>query len=291
MHSARGLIRRYLTHNMLCLLLSMLPCATMRAQQATMHAQQAPVCDTLRLHDVHGVRDDTLRLILRRASGGQRLDARAALDALDALRRHFVLPARLALPFRIRLNDSLSTLGVAMSVDFMALRDGAAKGIRLSQSSYVPALDSAVLSALAGASAERAFAPFESSIAGDQLPLVLEIAFGLEDSVRVGIDAALVLRPQHAALTMPTVIEPQRLPRFTNARAAGSTLGFVDVSFAVNEAGRVLPGTVEFTRVTTRTLAMAMLEVLPAWRFLPATIAGCPVPALVSQSFSFVYPP
>ena len=284
MQSARVLRRRRFLIGLLGSVAAML-------SHATVHAQQHSTCDTSQLREVHGESDDTLRLILRRASGSQRLDPRFALDALDALRRHFTLPARMALPFRIRLNDSLSTLGVVMSVDFMVLRDGRAQRVHLSRSSYVPALDSAVLRALERASVERAFGPFDSSMPGEVVPLVLEVAFGLEDSIRVGIDAALVMRPRHGVLTMPSIVEPQRLPRFRSARAAGSNLGFVDVSFAVSEAGRVLPGTVEFTRVTTRTLARAMLEILPGWRFVPATIAGCPVPALVSQSFSFVFPP
>ncbi len=254
-------------------------------------AQQRATCDSVRLRDVRGESQDTLRVILRRAHGNERLDPRFAIDALDALRRHFTLPPQIALPFRVPVNDSLSTLGLEVSVDFLALRDGSVRQVHLSRSSYVPALDSSVLQAVRAAGAEYAFAPFDSSMTGASEMLTAEVAFGLEDSLRAGIDAALMRRPRHHAMRLPQVIEPQRLPRFGNARAAGSMLGFVDMSFAVSESGRVLPGTVEFTRVTTRTLARAVLEVLPSWRFAPATIAGCPVPALVSQSFSFVFPP
>ena len=254
-------------------------------------AQQPVACDSARLLATHSVSEDTLRVVLRRGNASVRLDPRFAIDALDALRRHVTLPARIALPFRVPLDDSMSTLGLALSVDFVAQRDGSIRQVHLSRSSYVPALDSAVLRALYDAGNEHAFAPFERTVTADVMPLVLEVAFGLEDSIRVGIDAALMRRPRHAALRLPQVIEPQRLPHFASARAAGSNLGFVDISFAVSESGRVLPGTVEFTRVTTRALAVAMLDVLPGWRFVPATIAGCAVPALVSQSFSFVFPP
>jgi hypothetical protein len=257
----------------------------------TSAAQHAQTCDPARLATVQSIVEDTLRVVLRRGNANGRLDPRFAIEALDALRRHVTLPPSLALPFRVPLSDSVSTLGVALSIDFVARRDGSIAQLRVSRTSYVPALDSALLHALEMAAGEYAFAPFDSSVTGNELPLVLEVAFGLEDSVRVGIDAALVRRPRHAALQLPQVIEPQRLPHFANARAAGSNLGFVDLSFAVSETGHVLPGTVEFNRVTTRTLALAVLEVLPTWRFVPATIAGCAVPALVSQSFSFVFPP
>jgi hypothetical protein len=253
---------------------------------------QGPVrCDSARLSDTRGDGTDTLRVMLRRATGSPRLDARYALEALDALRRHFILPSRLALPFRVPLDDSTSTMGLAASVDFTAHRDGSADQIRLSRSSYVPALDSAMIDAVRSASRESAFAPFDTSVTGATLPLVLDVAFGLEDTIRAGIDAALIRRARHGKLTLPQVIEPQRLPHFANARAAGSNLGFVDMAFAVSAEGRVLPGTVEFRRVTTSTLARAVLDVLPSWRFVPATISGCPVAALVSQSFSFTFPP
>ena len=258
---------------------------------ASAAAQPPVLCDSARLLAIHSVSQDTLRVVLRRGNANVRLDPRFAIEALDALRRNVTLPAQLALPFRVPLNDSMSTLGLALSVDFVAQRDGSIRQVHLSRSSYVPALDTAVLSALYAAGSEHAFAPFESSVTANVMLLVLEVAFGLEDSIRVGIDAAVMRRPRHAALHLPQVIGPQRLPHFANARAAGSNLGFVDISFAVSEAGRVLPGTVEFTRVTTRALAVAMLDVLPGWRFVPATIAGCAVPALVSQSFSFVFPP
>ena len=258
---------------------------------APLDAQQIATCDSVRLLDVRGESEDTLRVILRRASGNVRLDPRFAIDALDALRRHFVLPQRIALPFRVPVNDSQSTLGLEVSVDFVARRDGSVRQVHLSRSSYVPALDSALLRAVRAAGAESAFGPFDSSMTGESVLLIAEVAFGLEDSIRAGIDAALMRRPRHHAMQLPRIIEPQRLPRFVSARAAGSTLGFVDMSFAVSATGLVLPGTVEFTRVTTRTLARAVLEVLPSWRFVPSTIAGCAIPSLVSQSFSVVFTP
>ena len=254
-------------------------------------AQRAPICDSTRLQETHGIGKDTLRLILRRPGGGARPDPRFAIAALDAMRRHFSLPARLGLSFRVPLDDSSSTFGLIASVDFVALRDGHVTAVRISRTSYVPALDDALLTALRRASDEAAFAPFEPRESSDRLPLVLDVAFGLEDSTRTGIDAALIERPRHAALLLPRVIEPQRMPRLRNAREAGSQLGVVDMTFGVNEQGRVVPGTVEFRRVTTTPLARAVLKVLPLWRFEPARIAGCAVPALVSQAFKFTFPP
>jgi hypothetical protein len=253
--------------------------------------QRSATCDSSGLRAVRSEATDTLRVTLRRLNGAMRLDPRFAMDALDALRRHFVLPPKLSLPFRVPLSDSLSTFGLVASVDFVARRDGSVQEMHLSRTSYVSALDSALLRALRGASSEAAFAPFDRGNTADELALVLDVAFGLEDSIRTGIDAALMQLPRHARMQMPRVLEPQRMPHFANARAAGSQLGAVDLSFAVSETGRVLPGTVEFTKVTTETLARAVLDVLPYWRFEPAQIAGCAVPALVSQSFRLTYPP
>ena len=248
-------------------------------------------CDNAQRHIARSTREDTLRLLLRRAVGGVRLDARYAMEGLDALRRNFTLPERVALPFHVVLDDSSSTLGLVASIEFVAVRDGTVRNVRVTRISHVPALDSAVLRALQIASAESAFAPFGSGDPGHELRLVLEVAFGLEDSTRAGIDAAVMTLPRYGPMTLPAVIEPQRLPRFANARAAGSRLGYVNMSFGISDAGVVVPGTVDFSKVTTRTLARALLDVLPSWRFVPAYIGGCPVPSLVTQSFSFVFPP
>ena len=155
-------------------------------------AQQPATCDPTRLAAVHSVVEDTLRVVLRRRSANGRLNPRFAIEALNALRRHVTLPPSLALPFRMPLTDSVSSLGIALSIDFVALRDGSIGDVRVSRTSYVPALDSAMLQALRLAAAEFAFAPFDSSATGNELPLVIEMAFGLDDSIRVGIDAALV---------------------------------------------------------------------------------------------------
>lgn len=248
-------------------------------------------CDTAQLRTSRNTREDTLRLLLRRAGGGTRLDARYAMDGLDALRRNFTLPERVALPFYVKLDDSSSTLGIVASIDFTAVRDGTVRKVRVTRTSHVPALDSAVLRALQIAGAQSAFAPFGPGDPGHELRLVLEVAFGLEDSTRAGIDAAVMTLPRYGPMTLPAVIEPQRLPRFANARAAGSRLGHVNMSFAISSAGVVVPGTVDFSKVTTPTLARALLDVLPSWKFVPASIGGCPVPSLVTQSFSFVFPP
>lgn len=248
-------------------------------------------CDSALLRTGRGSREDTLRVLLRRANGGSRLDAQYAMDALDALRRNFRVPERMAFPFHVPLDDSSSTVGVVAGMEFVALRDGSVRAARLTRTSLVPSLDEAAIRALHSSGAESAFAPFGAGELGDELPLVLEVAFGLEDSTRTGIDAALITLPRYGPLTPPQVVEPQRLPRFANARAAGSQLGRVTMSFGVSERGRVVPGTVEFSTVTTRTLARAVLEVLPDWRFVPASVHGCLVPALVTQSFTFTFPP
>jgi hypothetical protein len=259
---------------------------------APLAAQGVPTgCDTVTARTPHRLVDDTLRILLRRGSGRLRLDPQFAISALDALRRQFVVPASLQLPFHARRSDSTSRLTVVASVDFTATRAGTTTAVRLRRSSYVPALDAALIAAVSGASAEGAFAPFDSSETGATIPLVLEIAFGLEDSTRAGIDALVMRLPEYGRMTMPSVIEPQRLPRFRSARAAGSRIGAVSMTFAVSAEGKVLPGTVEFSTVTTPTLARAMLTLVPSWRFQPARIAGCAVPALVAQSFSFVFPP
>lgn len=284
-------MRPYPYHLRTFTLLSLLAGLALPVMPATLRAQRAAItCDSARLLASHGTGEEPLRAMLRRAPGGRRLDPRFAIGALDAIRRHFEVPAQLALPIRVPLSDTVSTFAVAASVDFTATRDGSIRAVRMTRSSYVAALDSAIVRALEAAGAESAFAPFDSSDTADALRLVMDVGFGLEDSTRAGIDVALLRLPRHARLELPTVIEPQRLPTFPNARAAGSQLGRVTMEFAVSAEGQVLPGTVEFTRVTTPALARAVLDVLPSWRFTPARIAGCPVPALVSQSFSFAFP-
>ena len=254
-------------------------------------AAQRPSCDSVARVATHGTGMDTLRITLRRGKGQERLDPRYAMGALDALRRHFVLPPRMALPFLVPVSDTHSTFGLIASLEFAATGDGAIRDARLVRSSYVEALDSALSAAVRGAGGEFAFRPVEAVDAAERTALVVDLTFGIEDTARAGMDVAELQQPRFGALVLPRAIEPQRLPSFPSASAAGGLLrGTVHMSFAVSRTGTVLPGTVEFSTVTSTALARGMLEVLPSWRFEPARLAGCPVAAIVSQRFSFVFP-
>ena len=85
----------------------------------TCAAQQPATCDPTRLAAVHSVVEDTLRVVLRGGGANGRLNPRFAIEALDALRRHVTLPPSLALLFRVPLTDSVSTFGIALSIDFV----------------------------------------------------------------------------------------------------------------------------------------------------------------------------
>jgi TonB family protein len=63
--------------------------------------------------------------------------------------------------------------------------------------------------------------------------------------------------------------------------------GSVDLSFVVDETGRVTPGTVRLVSFTTAAFAQAVLDIVPRFRLEPATIGGCPVKQLVRQPFQF----
>jgi hypothetical protein len=64
----------------------------------------------------------------------------------------------------------------------------------------------------------------------------------------------------------------------------------VVLRIVVDQSGGLAPGTIEVSRATNLDFLRAALTSLPAQRFAPATIRGCPVAQAVEYSFSFVLP-
>ena len=169
---------------------------------------------------------------------------------------------------------------------YLSKKDSLVGSIQTLRASLVPGFDEAAIDAI-GAAAN--LADVRSMAEGDVDSMYVEVRFSTDstnDSYRV------------AAGEFPRMPVVDAVPRRDNpapefpssAKADSVTTGEVVLRFVVDRAGIVTPGTVEAARASGIDFLKAALKSLPAQRFVPATIHGCPVAQLVDYSFSFVLP-
>jgi TonB family protein len=79
-------------------------------------------------------------------------------------------------------------------------------------------------------------------------------------------------------------------PRYPPRAELGQAAGEVVTQFTVGRDGRARPESLLIVRSTHPLFSLAVREVLPSMRFLPATISGVPVDMAVVQSFVFKLP-
>jgi hypothetical protein len=169
---------------------------------------------------------------------------------------------------------------------YTTTRDALKGGVETLRLSLVPGFDSAARAAIRSATAAS---DVRSMAEGDADSMRVEIRFST-DSLSESFRIAAAEFPR-----MPVIdAVPRRdnpAPEFpASARAEGLTTGEVVLRFVVDPSGQVAPGTIEVSRATSIDFVRAALVALPAQRFGPATIRGCPVAQVVDYSFSFVLP-
>jgi TonB family protein len=155
---------------------------------------------------------------------------------------------------------------------------------RVLVSSGVPGLDSAVINAIRGLSAEQVV-PVSPDWARGQLDLRLRIYTTLRvDSGEVlfrlrvpmqRFSASVRPRSKTAALQYPDELR------------AANIQGSVLVQFVVDEMGVLLPGSALVIKADHELFARAAVDYLMKAQFEPATIGNCPVAVLVGQPFNF----
>jgi hypothetical protein len=155
------------------------------------------------------------------------------------------------------------------------------------RTSLVPGFDSSVTEAIRSATGLE---DVRSMAEGDADSMRVEVRFAT-DSVGESYRVASAAFPR-----MPVVDAVPRRdnppPEFpTSASADSGATGQVVLRFVVDLSGEVIPGTIEVSRATSLDFLKSALTSLPAQRFAPATIRGCPVAQLVDYSFSFMTPP
>jgi outer membrane biosynthesis protein TonB len=200
-------------------------------------------------------------------------------------------PAPHNLNIGIRGNEHVTPLGrlVTLSIEgqvvFYAHRDGTIDQVLLSQSTLSPALDSTLMAAVQRLDSNRTLPAFPSEIAPDLIRLRLTL--GGRDRRSPG-QPFFVTRQATWKLDRPASgSRYNRAPEYpVNARLAGVTDSLV-LSFVIDETGAAVMSTARFLAGTYRDFKLAVLEVIPGYKFNPAMIAGCPVAQRVAMPFVF----
>lgn len=169
---------------------------------------------------------------------------------------------------------------------YTSTKDSLVGRIQTLRTSLVPGFDEAAAEAIGAAATVP---DVRSTVPGDGDSMYVEVRFSTDsstDSYRLAtgdfprmpiVDA--VPRRDNPAAEFPA-----------SAKADSVTTGEVVLRFVVNQAGSVMPGTVEALRASGLDFLKAALNSLPAQHFAPANIRGCPVAQVVDYSFSFVLP-
>jgi TonB family protein len=167
---------------------------------------------------------------------------------------------------------------------YTTTRDGLKRPVETVRTSLVPGLDSAIADAITFAST---FDDARAIPDGDSMRV----------DVRVATDSSAgALR--FVTATFPRMRVVDAVPRRDNpaaefpesAREDSISTGEVVLRFVVLSSGDIGAATIEVSRATNLDFLRSALKTLPAQRFSPATIHGCPVSQLVDYAFSFVQP-
>jgi TonB family protein len=230
---------------------------------------------------------------------------------LDEFAREFRYPT----PFELTMWGSRDSVALVEAIPMLATEamvvirpDGRLRSLALTQTSLSPAIDAAFESALRKA-AQTATLPVPSALR-IRNDITLYFALTLEPALdlmspsaspkpsltppltppRRTVELALLRLEVPSARFSRVVLPDQKRSkpvRFPPELLAAAKDGDVTIQFVVGRDGSVIPGTVRLIGATERGFANLVVRTLKDLRFFPAEIDGCPVPVLVTQSFSF----
>lgn len=160
------------------------------------------------------------------------------------------------------------------------LGDGDDAQVSLAAGSLTPAADSAALAAVQRLIADG----LVTSVRGRTIDT--RLLLHTVDSAKAG-DVVLFRYRTPRVPFVEASVQWAPAPRYPVALRDRRQSGEARAEFVVWTDGRVDPGSISIRSATHRDFAVAVLTALPAYRFLPATVAGCPVPQLVEMPFVF----
>lgn len=230
---------------------------------------------------------------------------RGQLDLLLQELRPFVIFSRpLHLPIGVATayvdspSDSVDNRGVPAprsSVTFTLFADGRIAGIKVEPPARVPSLDSAFVKALQrGGNAGTLSGILAINVDATGRTAADSARFRLTTTLFRDTTATMLplfrIRLPSYAFTNAFAHEKNPLPDFPSAAWDDAIDGEVELSFVVDERGRVDMGTVDILKANYREFVLSVLEEMPGWRYRSSTINGCPVRQLVQQTFRFLRP-
>jgi TonB family protein len=188
----------------------------------------------------------------------------------------------------------LATPALVNEVRLAVRRDGRVAEAALVTRSLADAADRALLAAIRDADSAQVL-PALPAGSPEKVTVFLSLVLGGRTQHPDSATTATATRRDVAVLSLPQFrdargVRPavgQRGPKYPPGVKAVGREGSVDLSFVVDETGRVTPGTVRLVSFTTAAFAQAVLDIVPRFRLEPATIGGCPVKQLVRQPFQF----
>ncbi|HEX2779428.1 MAG TPA: energy transducer TonB [Gemmatimonadaceae bacterium] len=261
---------------------------------------------------------DTLLLVLDPGYGLAPQPENVQQSALAAVFQGLELPTPLPLPVVItRLFANGGSMAGSQGFTAEAFVEiggnGKVKRTGLSQTSLVPPIDQALLTAVTTAADSGAFEPYQKAARGPGGFVFVELrtvdlpAFDqkVTDYLRQpdpmvaprrrpppkGEPARLPIKllriPLMRLTSQAEVPKPGPHPVFPQRELDANQDGFVNFEFVIGADGRLVPGTLRIANSMTPGYARAVLKAVEDFKFVPATAGGCGVAQREVWTFNF----
>ena len=229
----------------------------------------------------------TNREVVRRRADAIRL-------VLQELRSLFLAPAGFEVPvsnatvFVMPVDGARSDAvpELSTSVTFTLFSDGRVQDIRLSRSSRVPALDSALTAAVRRAGEERVLSGLSSDLGGDSI--FAEVA---TTAASMGVEPSLPLarlRLPHYRVEAASPVFPIPAPEYPFLARRRGVTDSLKLRFVIDTLGQIDGESVSVIAATYRDFVKSVFATLPRLRFKPAVSGGCAITtrSVIPYSFS-----
>ncbi|HEY7566069.1 MAG TPA: TonB family protein [Gemmatimonadaceae bacterium] len=182
---------------------------------------------------------------------------------------------------------SIATFGAHGLYGFQYAPTGRLLRPRILVSSLSRRLDSAVVRAVTVASDSGGLLPLPEG-SKDSVELRLTIGTSpMTDSLTVAGPLFRVRLPVFDQVTRPWSDNKSEFPRYPVGERQAGIEGKVHVELVIRSDGTADPQSILIQRATTMSFAQNVYEAILKAKFVPARVAGCPVPSLVTQPFEF----
>jgi TonB family protein len=212
---------------------------------------------------------------------------------LDGLRMYFHLPPDIGVPVHNGVSHDTSrafpdTISLAIRGEVSAELDRSGKLGRptLDVSTLSRAIDESLIAAMRNLGSAGVLPPLPPGMSGRSVRVRFDVSQS-PDSGKLSKPLAVVTQPTWHIGAPVSAIPGNSPPPYPRHELKRKIEGDVLVSFVVDQDGLARPETVRVIRSDGVNFEKAVLEVLPSFRFNPATINGCPVAALVQMPFGF----